>query len=324
METNITESIAPETPAVDIAPETPAPTPENAAVETPAENQPNQPTTADQLRDVKLPQLLEQKPSFEILKQLGFAKLTELAKENVDAEKRLKNSSDRFKKTSKGVGKILAAMKILYAEAQDKGTLTRGTSFEDYHKKVAGEKPWNHAMQCARVFLGLVLTGKLTEADYDRRAADWHQHASVILGEITKNGLTLDCPEVGELVDILKNAADDEGAKLLRQMKARIKGTETAEPGDPEVLSISDFQNADVLVRRVCQTTYDVNGSKIDGLKLAAQIVAEYGASTENADTKFAVFTAFNSWIESNTAETVTAWFARQDAKKAAAAPKAA
>jgi hypothetical protein len=313
----ITAPIAAATPATTPAPTETAPAATPGTGETPA----TQPTTPEQLRDVKLAQLLEQKPSFETLKALGLAKLVDLAKENVDAEKRLKTGHDRFKKTAKGVGKVLAAMKISYAEAQDGGTLSRGTSFDDYHKKVAGEKAWNHAMQCARVFLELVLTGKLSEADYDRRAADWHQHASAILGEITKAGLKLDCPEVAELVDILKNAADDEGAKQLRAMKAKIKGngTEAGEPGDAEIMTVTDFRNADVLVRRVCQLTYDVSGSKVDGLKFVAAIVAEYFATSTNPDTRYSVFKAMDAAFEAVDSETLTEWTARRDQENAPA-----
>jgi hypothetical protein len=258
----------------------------------------NMPTTAQQLQDVKLSLLLEQKPSFETLKALGLAKLTDLAKENVEAQTRVKNSSDKFRKTAKGVGKVLAAMKVAYAEAQDKQVLSRGTSFEDYHKSVTGEKPWNHAMQCAVVFCELVLTGKLTEGDYDRRAADWLQHASVILNAVKKNGGTLDSPEITEVVDILKNAADDEGAKKLRQMKAKVKGTETAEPGDPEVLSVSDFRNADVLIRRVCQTDYETNGAKVHGLSLTARIVTEYVKSEQREDVLQSLYVALNTALD--------------------------
>ena len=257
---------------------------------------PNQPTTAQQLQDVKLSLLLDQKPSFETLKALGLAKLTDLAKENVEAQTRVKNSADKFKKSAKGVGKILAAMKVAYADAQDTNVLSRG--FEDYHKSVTGEKPWNHAMQCAVVFCELVLTGKLTEADYDRRAADWLQHASVILNAVKKNGGTLDSPEIAEVVDILKNAADDEGAKKLRQMKAKVKGTETAEPGDPEILSVSDFRNADVLVRRVCQTDYETNGTKVHGLSLTARIVTEYVKSEKREDVLQSLYVALNTALD--------------------------
>lgn len=274
------------------------------AAETPATVNPdatpgNQPTTPAQLQDVNLTTLLAQKPSFETLKALGLAKLTNLAGENVKALKNVKTSQDKLKRTAKGVGKILAAMKVTYVDAQTAGTLSRDTGFDDYHKKVTGEKPWNHALQCARVFAELVLTARLDEKRYDDRAADWHQHASVILGIIKENKGDLNSPEVAELVDILKNAADDEGAKQLRAMKARLKGTDTAEPGDETVLTVADLRNADVLIRRVCQTDYEASGHKTAGIVLVANILAEYVKSEKREDALRAVFNAVNSAVES-------------------------
>lgn len=278
-------------PAPVTATETPtAPAPaETAGTPSPADGQP---TTPAQLQDVKLAQLLDQRPSFDTLKALGLAKLTELARENVQTQNRVKTAQDKFKRTAKGVGKVLAAMKTAYADAQDAGTLARGTSFEDYHKSVTGEKPWNHAMQCARVFLQLVLTGRLPEQDYDRRAADWHQIASVILGVITENGGNLDTPEVAELVGILKNAADDEGAKKLRELRKRLKGGGAAEgeTGDENILTVTDLKNADVLVRRICGTDYEANGHKTHGLTLTTNIVKEYIGKETREDVLRSVF----------------------------------
>ena len=298
-----------------VTPTVPESTPvETGAGETPATSQP---TTVEQLRDVKLTQLIDQKPSFLTLCGLGLAKLTELAKENVDAQTRVKNAADKFKRTSKSVGKILAAMKTSYANAQDANILGKGTSFEDYHKTVTGEKPWNHAMQCARVFLELVLTGRLQETDYDRRAADWLQHASVILGKLKESGATLDCPEVEKLVDILKNSADDEGAKLLRQMKAGLKGAVEGEAGDEKLLTVDDLKNADVLVRRICQMGYESNGVKIHGLALVAAIVAEY-TKTETAEIVLqSVFTSLNAGLDAINGDLQTQFLKAIDANAA-------
>lgn len=282
-----------------IAAETPAPaTPESAPAETPAAPPSNQSTTPEQLQDVKLVQLIDQKPSFDTLKKLGLAKLAALAKENVEAQSRVKNAADKFKRTAKSVGKILAAMKITHADAKDNGTLPKGQSFEDYHKSVTGEKPWNHAMQCARVFDSLVLTGRLLESDYDRRAADWLQHASVILGKLLESGAKLDCPEVTKLVEILKSAADDEGAKLLRQMKAGLKGAVEGEAGDEKLLTVDDLKNADVLVRRVAQLSYKANGTEIHGLNLVAGIVAEYTKSEKREDVLRQLYAALNNALD--------------------------
>jgi hypothetical protein len=245
---------------------------------------PQGPTTPEQLRDLTLPQLIEQKPSFETLKAMGLAALSTFASACVEAQTRVKNAADKFRKTAKGVGKILAAMKVTYAEAQDAGTLAKGTSFEDYHKTVTGEKPWNHAMQCARVFLELVLTGRLDEADYDRRAADWLQTASVILGILKENGKDLDCDEVKQLVKILKTAADDEGAKQLRQLRNTLKGKDSgSEDGTVPAL---DLKNYDAILRRGCSMDFD----KVSGLEHASAVVRELVAGEKRPEVLRAIY----------------------------------
>jgi hypothetical protein len=280
--------------------ETSAPAP----VETPTSESPGvtpavqQPTTPEQLRDLKLSQVFDQKPTFATYLACGLAALTGWAKENVEIQTRVKGAAEKFRKTAKHVGKMLAAMKVAYVQAQEAGTLSKDTGFDDYHKKVTGENPWNHALQCARVFAELVLTGRLSESDYDRRAADWHQTASVILGAIKKNGGDLNSPEVAELVDVLKNAADDEGAKSLRKLRNKIQGKETAKPGDPEVLTVTDLRNADVLVRRICQLDYESNGVKIAGMALVARIVTEYAKNEKREEVLKAVYIATNQTLD--------------------------
>lgn len=263
---------------------------------------PQGPTTPEQLRDVKLKQLLDQKPSFSTLLKLGLAKLTEFATECVDAHRKVKNAQETFKKTAKGVGKVLAAMKVAYAEAQDAGTLSRDTSFEDYHKKVTGEKPWNHALQCARTFAELVLTDRLTEADYDRRAADWLQTASVILGLVKEQGKDLDCDEVKQLVEILKDAADDEGAKQLRQLRAKMKG-ESSDSGNEGQPSL-DLKNFDAILRRGIGMEF--NG--VPGIIHVMDVVVETVKTETREDVLKSLFVKMTVATEALPQEKLEAW----------------
>lgn len=278
----ITAPIATETPVV------PTPAPESTPVEpgtgeTPA----NQPTTADQLRDVKLAQLIPQRSKFNVIVELGHAKIVELVKENLTDVSRVKGEQSNLKGTAKFVGKLQAAMEITWADGVLKRMFPSGMSFTAYHQLVTrtkanpeGSKPWNHAYPCAVVFRDLVLAGRLTEEVFDRRAAEWDATASVILNLVIKNGGNLkDSPEVECIVDIYNNAPDKEGAKMLRAIKAGLKGAVEGEPGDEKLLTVDDMRNADVLVRAVCQREYEANGNKFAGLVIAAEAVAHYTAN---------------------------------------------
>jgi hypothetical protein len=284
-------------------PATTTSTPETANAGAPEAPTPEKPTTPIQLIDVKLAQLIEQKPSFKTLTELGLAKLTELACESVDAQKRVKTASEKLRSTAKGVGKILAAMKVTYAQAQDAGTLSRDTSFEAYHDKVTGQKPWNHALQCAVVFAELVLTDRLTEKGYDDRSSDALQTASVILGANKKAGKDLNSAEVTELVDILLNSADDDRPKKLRQLKNRIQGKETTnEDGSGPAL---DLKNFDAILRRGC--TMEFGG--VHGLFHVACVLMEMVKSEKREPVLKIVYPKLDEAVNvCGTAEQQDAW----------------
>jgi hypothetical protein len=204
-------------------------TKQNAPTETPAPTTP----AVDLTKVTSLKDLLDARPSYDGLLKLGLGKLADFAKAAVNLDVKIKEQTKDFRGNSKWLGKVLAAMKREYAKAQDAGILSQGESFAQYHEKVAGGLPNNHAESCANTFNSLVVTGRLPETDYDAAPTDWLETASTIIKLATKAGKTLDCEEAAKVVTILKKREVDTAAKQLRSIRNGLKGEPTKPDGSP-------------------------------------------------------------------------------------------
>lgn len=213
----------------------------SATPNTPAPVAPAQ--TPVNLAEANLTEVLKARPAFDSLKALTLAKLADIARQAVDKDTRLKEDRKAFNGNAKVFGKVIAALKVRYAEAVDAGFLARGTSFAAYHKEVAKGPVNNHAEACANLFNALVVTQpqRLTEAEYDLCATDWLEKASAILSALTKQGKTLDGDEAKRLVAILKARSADTAAKDLRHLKQALLGEKDNEVKTDDGSTVVDY-----------------------------------------------------------------------------------
>lgn len=174
--------------------------------------------------DMGLKALCDARPKFADLERLGLAGLASFAKDAVKLDKQIRTDTRDFRSNAAVLGKLLAAMMVGYAKAQDAQVLSRGESFNGYHEKVAGGLPNTHAQSCAVTYNSLVVTGKMTEDEYDMCPADWLETAAAAIRYATKSGKTLDCQEIGEVAQTLKKRDVTSAAKQLRSIRNRLKG----------------------------------------------------------------------------------------------------
>ncbi|MHB9009941.1 MAG: hypothetical protein ACYDC1_23775, partial [Limisphaerales bacterium] len=146
-------------------------------------------------------------------------------------ERDVKLAKDRkaFNGNAKSLGKLIAALKVKYAAAQDSGQFGKEMTFAKYHESVCGGAVNNHAESCSVTYTLLVLTGKLPEARYDSAATDWIEKASATLSALLKKHggdrtLVMDDPAFGKVLAILQNPDADTAAANLRAITKEVKG----------------------------------------------------------------------------------------------------
>lgn len=138
----------------------------------------------------------------------------------IRADNQIKAKVERQKSDTPIVGKSMAALKVKFADAVNAGELPKGLTFKEWYKKQTGEFPNNHAEQCAGTFNNYVLTGLISEEDYDCATADWLQTAYTIANE---SKFAVDSASMKEAAALLKKRPGDT-AKQLREMKRELKG----------------------------------------------------------------------------------------------------
>jgi len=159
--------------------------------------------------------------SFADLKSLGLAGVGDVLKRHVTDETKLGTLTESFRSGHRETGKAMAAAKELHADAMNARTLPK-MSFRDYHKGLFGQFPNNHAEACSCAFLSYVVTGLITEADYDNVATDWLELASTIVNAVLEGGGDVTSDNVKAAADILKVRPSD-GARKLRGIKNVVK-----------------------------------------------------------------------------------------------------
>lgn len=80
-------------------------------------------------------------------------------------------------------GKLLCAARTMWEALKQEGR-SRRQEFPDYFESVTGCLPSSHAQSCAKTYRNMVLTGKITEADYDENSSNAIQTASRIISKV--------------------------------------------------------------------------------------------------------------------------------------------
>ncbi len=247
---------------------------------TPAQQSRNTPPAATEtsvtaeFEKLSFTELLERKPSFDVLKRLGLAKLTHLVVDAVTSEKSLKDEIDATKEAMsvqyKPAGKVLAALQTSFEEDVANADIRAGTTFAAYYEERTSKKlDSGRASQCCRVFRKLVIPEMLAESDYDNVAVDWLEKTSKIIDLCVKQGKTMTCDEMLDVLNILK-VRPDTGAKRLRLIKNKLEGKETvtADGKGPEL----NPQSLVAIVKRGIGMSWPVGGHGL--LLVMSEIIA--------------------------------------------------
>lgn len=80
-------------------------------------------------------------------------------------------------------GKILCAARTAWDELRLRGQWVH-QSFPDYFEAQNGCRPSNHGQSCAKTYRNMVLTGKISEADYDQNSSEAIETASRVISKV--------------------------------------------------------------------------------------------------------------------------------------------
>ncbi|MHB9008699.1 MAG: hypothetical protein ACYDC1_17430 [Limisphaerales bacterium] len=168
-------------------------------------------------------------PSYSTLAAATMAELADVAKAATERDSKLAKERKVFNGSAKSLGKLIAALKVKYAAAQDSGQFGKEMTFSKYHESVCGGTVNNHAESCSVAYTLLVLTGKLPEAKYDSAATDWIEKASATLSALLKKHggdrtLVTEDPAFGKVLAILADPNADTAAASLRAITKEVKG----------------------------------------------------------------------------------------------------
>jgi hypothetical protein len=164
--------------------------------------------------------VIESKPMAQ-LRSLTAKELIEEAKKAVSTAARAKRENADFKATVPAFAKVVAALTAKFnAEAASGTSLVSTMTFERYFTEMTAGKITTHVQSVAKAFGAYVDNGLITEADYDKCAADWLEKAASI---VTAAQLDLKSEHVMAAAAILKDRPKD-GAKQLQNILAKISG----------------------------------------------------------------------------------------------------
>ena len=271
----------------------------------------------EELQKLSFTDLLERKPSFEVLKRLGLVKLTSLVCDAVTSEKSFKEQIDATKEAMgvqhKPAGKVLASLQTSFEEDVANADIRAGTTFAAYYEEKTSKKlDSGRASQCCRVFRKLVIPGLLAECDYDVVATDWLEKTSKIIDLCVKAGKAMTCDEMLDVINILK-VRPDTGAKRLRLIKNKLDGKETVSTDGkgPEL----NPQSLVAIVKRGLGMSWPVGGHGL--LLVMTEIIAAVKTAQdlpgEVAKQFYFASITLGDAFGTLPAEMVTAWTAEKD-----------
>ncbi len=141
--------------------------------------------------------------------------------------KRLANTRKDVKTASKYAGKLLAAVEDRVQRGIKARIYASTYTASDLYKQVTGEKPPGHVWTLKNTYVNFVLTGLMTEADYDGNRNNCLELAQRIADAVFEAD-----PNTGLKHDAVSRAAaelktrTDEEAKVLRSILASVKPPE--------------------------------------------------------------------------------------------------
>lgn len=174
--------------------------------------------------------------SYETLQKLGLVALASVTKDYVsrvnDIAEERRDLAETLRDGFQPFGKVLAAAQASFDAELAAGTLPKGTSFASWFKDQTDKDldGMGRAEQCRRVFVRLVVSGKLPESDYDNVATDWLFTTSKIIDLVQKRDGNLDGTEIAAVIKVL-TTRPKKGAKELRTIKNALQGIATSENG---------------------------------------------------------------------------------------------
>jgi hypothetical protein len=118
---------------------------------------------------------------------------------------------EKFRRRHQYAGKIICAARTAWEHLRS----GRGTrqSFLDYFEALTGQRPSNRGQSCAKAYRELVLTGRISEDDYDIHSSEAIQMASRVISKI---GDDLNAPAIVEVATILRGRS----RATLRELRA--------------------------------------------------------------------------------------------------------
>lgn len=166
--------------------------------------------------------LIANQLSWETLKNADVATVDTLAKAYVKKNQKLKETKGDFKDATKAFGKVACALEIRLNHGKDQKVLPANKSLAEFIKDVTGEKVPTHALTLKNAFGSYVLTGLISEDDYDSNSNNCLEIAARVVDAV-KGNLAHDA--VTKAAAELKARTDKE-AQNLRDVLASVKPAE--------------------------------------------------------------------------------------------------
>ena len=107
--------------------------------------------------------------------QDAIAKLFTKAKANIAKDQ------DAYSESGLSVGKLLCVLEVRMHIAQEANLIGKNVSLKEYFKAITGDVPTGHVMTLKNSFGSFVLTGLITESDYDFNSANCLELAGKIV-----------------------------------------------------------------------------------------------------------------------------------------------
>ena len=239
----------------------------------------------------------------------------EMIKREVKLKVRLADARDTYQENLPHLGKLLCVSKIQFEENKKAGRLPSAMKFAKYFEGLYGEGAMDtRAYSLSNTFDSFVLTGKISEHDYDEgNTVDALQRASRI---VTAVGYDLEHAAVAEAAALLK-VSDKKKLKKLARIQARIQEVTEGE-GEKAVIKIV-FISEEELDRQAAnpgvteqQPIADNLAQSPSGLAAMLAAIAAVAQSTNDAGTA-QILAQFHERLDTaTTANVITAPDGRQ------------
>jgi hypothetical protein len=224
-------------------------------------------------------------------KALIYAEVLKLAAEKAEdfmkltqgffhVQKQQKNFAKKLSESVKDWGKLLCIVRRDWLKARETNAVSVTASFVDHCKNIFGSEPHNKAQSCSKAFDIYMLTGLITETDYDDNTSEALQRAAGIASAV---GDDLKHPAIAEAATILKRRPE-KAIAMLKEIRARIQTVVENEGEENESKKVVFLSPEDYAKQSVEGTVVDAH-EQIDEIMKAGHVGAVIAAIMALAQT---------------------------------------